>query len=146
VSFDMIFGRLLPGQTWAQYRFDDDRDRDTEAAELDAATWARIVTAAREFLPHLQDLGGALKDDQSGIQLSCSVDTGEAHAPYWYAGDDARSAVSTVYRLAAVIEAETDLRGYDPQLELPTQDACGDGGRWSVDGTAGADSGDVPSL
>jgi hypothetical protein len=123
MSYDLIFGRLGPRQTWDEYLRDVQRHHEGAAPELDEATWARIIQAVRAVLPHMRDSGGELEDEGTAIQLFCAPDHAWIQVPYWYTGNGARRVLRLMYRLAAVIEGQTGLRGYDPQIELPTADA-----------------------
>lgn len=126
MSYDLIFARLAPGQTWDDYLEDDDREFDEDAAEeLAPEVWQRIVSRVREILPSAVDAGGELDDEHTAIQVLCSADEASIQVPYWHEGAAARRIVTAMYQIAAIIEDETGLRGFDPQIEMATADAAG---------------------
>src|SRR3954469_4989962 len=105
MSYDLIFARLAPGQSWADYLEDDDRDFDEEAAgELTPEIWQRIVSRVREILPGAVDAGGELDDEHPAIQVLCSAGEASVQVPYWYEDAAARRTVTAMYRIAAIIE------------------------------------------
>src|SRR5262249_14174501 len=65
MSYDLIFARLRPGQSWDEYLADEERDADLDVSELDACTWARIVDRVRAILPDVHDSGGELDDERT---------------------------------------------------------------------------------
>jgi hypothetical protein len=125
MSYDLIFARLAPGQTWDDYLEDSDRDYDEDALEEDVApeVWQRIVQRVREILPSAVDAGGELDDEHTAIQVVCSAEEASIQVPYWHEGAAARKIVTAMYQISAIIEEETGLRGFDPQIEKSTADA-----------------------
>ena len=125
MSYDLIFARLAPGQTWDDYLEEEhDFDEDAAAPDLAPETWRRIVGRVREILPHAVDAGGELDDEQTAIQVLCSADEASIQVPYWHEGPAARRIVTAMYQISAIIEEETGLRGFDPQLEMAVSDAA----------------------
>lgn len=122
MSYDLIFARLAPGQTWDDY-LEEDRDFE-EDSELAPQAWQRIVARVREILPNAVDAGGELDDESTAIQVLCSADDASIQVPYWHEGAAARQVVTAMYQIAAIIEEETGLRGFDPQIEVPISDAA----------------------
>jgi hypothetical protein len=126
MSYDLIFARLAPGQTW-QDHVDVDRDLDeiefADERPLDPAAWQRIVQRVREFLPEVVDEDCELGDENTAIQVLCTADEASVQVPYWHTGPMARHVVATMYRISAVIEEETGLSGFDPQIEQPIAEA-----------------------
>ncbi|GAA1795691.1 hypothetical protein GCM10009682_16840 [Luedemannella flava] len=121
MSYDLMFARLADRQTWDDYLDADEDDDDSE--DVDAEIWARIVRRVRAVLPNLVDHGGELDDEQTAIQVFCSADSAAIQVPYWHTGAAAHLVVTTMYRISAIIEEETGLQGYDPQIEVPTAEA-----------------------
>jgi hypothetical protein len=125
MSYDLIFARLAPGQTWDDYLADDDRDYDADATEdLAPDVWQRIVSRVREILPSAVDAGGELDDEHTAIQVLCSADEASVQVPYWHEGAAARRIVTAMYQIAAILEEEAGLHGFDPQIEMSTADAA----------------------
>jgi hypothetical protein len=129
VSYDLIFARLAPGQTWpdlvdTEHHFDDTDFADERP--LDPQAWKRIVHRVREFLPEVVDEDNELGDEVTAIQVLCTADEASVQVPYWHTGAMARHVVATMYRIGAVIEEETGLTGFDPQIDQPIAEASVD--------------------
>lgn len=121
MSYDLIFVRLAPDQSWAEF-LAAEHDFDGEGARRAVATetWQRIVRRVRQILPEAVDTGGELDDERTAIQVFCGADEASVQVPYWHTGAAARRVLTAMYEIAAILEQETGLRGYDPQLEAPT--------------------------
>jgi len=65
-----------------------------------------------------------LTHEATGIQVSYFGGEASVTAPYWYQGEAARDVVDKIYRLGAVVQTETGLPGYDPQLDLSLSDGA----------------------
>lgn len=124
MSYDLIFARLAPGQTWDEYLEEDHDDDSFGDEELASQTWQRIVGRVREILPNAIDAGGELDDEQTAIQVLCSAQDASIQVPYWHEGPAARRVVTAMYQISAIIEEETGLRGFDPQIEMSVADAA----------------------
>jgi hypothetical protein len=125
MSYDLIFARLAPGQSWDEY-LEEDRDEDSFGDDdLAPEAWQRVVGRVREILPNAVDAGGELDDEQTAIQVLCSAHEASIQVPYWHEGPAARRVVTAMYQIAAILEEETGLRGFDPQIEMPVADAAG---------------------
>ena len=48
------------------------------------------------------------------------------HATYGASGTDAARTLGTMYKLAAIVEDETGLECYDPQVGMPLREAAAD--------------------
>jgi hypothetical protein len=57
-----------------------------------------------------------LTDSKTGIQVSFFKDEVAIAIAYWHFGDKANQIIELAKQLAYVIESETDLVGFDPQL------------------------------
>lgn len=130
MSYDLIFVPKAEDQTW-----DDALEAVEEAAEEDdgdgppsAEVWGRVLLAAGKVLGEVSVFAGAsnyeMDHQPTGIQVSYYAQEAAITVPYWYRGDDARAIVETIYRLGQVVQAETGLPGYDPQVELPLAEAA----------------------
>ncbi|NUS31372.1 MAG: hypothetical protein HOV92_45165 [Streptomyces sp.] len=126
MSYDIYFINLRPGQSWAEAIEEleaatEDADQPVPPELLDA--WDRIVPHARELLGEVDLFESGetyeLGHDDTGIQLSIFVNEVAITIPYWHTGDKAAQALNQAYALAAVVERETGLQAYDPQVELP---------------------------
>ena len=129
MSYDLIFARLAPGQTWQDHvNADGDPDELDLADErpLDSDAWKRIVQRVREILPEVVDEGDELGDEMTAIQVLCTAGQASVQVPYWHTGAMARHVVTTMYRISAIIEEETGLTGFDPQVEQPIANASVD--------------------
>ncbi len=125
MSYDVSFLRLAPGQSWDEaVRAAAEPD---SAQVTDEAVWSAIVTDARQVVGEVSVFArGAvrvLNHAPTGIELCYSADSASVSVPYWYSGDEAGAVLHKMYALGEVIERHTDLRGYDPQAELPLAEA-----------------------
>ncbi|MEU4035771.1 hypothetical protein [Streptomyces collinus] len=88
--------------------------------------WDRIVPQARELLGEIDlfETGETceLSHKSTGIQASVFIDEVAITVPYWHTGDAVGRVLGMVYALAAIIERETGMQGYDPQVELPVSE------------------------
>jgi hypothetical protein len=123
VSYDIYFVRRDPGQSFADALDATEESYDGDPGQLGEAEleqWERIVERAGQLLTGLQEFGSAssreLTDEATGIQLVMIPDEVTITVPSERAGQDSVELMSTVYALARVVEDETGLEGYDPQL------------------------------
>jgi hypothetical protein len=129
VSYDIYFVRRDPGQS-----FDDALDATEESYDgdpgplgaADLEQWDRITTRARQILDGVDESGTEmsrdLSDSVTGIQLSMIADEVTITVPSDRSDHDAVTLMAKVYALARVVEDETGLEGYDPQLQEPVTD------------------------
>lgn len=126
MSYDIYFLSRLGDQSW---------DEVLEALEATAGdsepipsrlleAWSRIVPQAQALLGEVEiteyeQESRDLSHSGTGIDLSLFGDEVSITVPYWHAGDDAAVVLGKVFDLAAVIEKETGLTAYDPQVERP---------------------------
>jgi hypothetical protein len=124
VSYDIYFLKRQPGQSWddALEQREEASDDSTLTPELLAA-WDRIVSRARDLLGEIElfenEDGRELSQESTGIQASLFGDEVTIAVPYWHTGDQATKVLGSVYALAEVIEHETGLDAYDPQVDRP---------------------------
>lgn len=92
---------------------------------FDSQAWRAITAAADELFPGVKDLSDAnenqLEHEASGMQLTAAVRQAGIGVPYWHRGAMAVDVIGAIYRLGMVLESETGLRGYDPQVGAPVQ-------------------------
>jgi hypothetical protein len=128
VSYDIYFLNRRPDQSWGE-ALEELEDQD-EAVEVEGLVlpglieaWDRIVPRARGLLGEIELFENGesceLTHQATGIQASVFIDEVAITVPYWHAGDEAERILSLVYALAAMIEHETGMEGYDPQVERP---------------------------
>ncbi|GAA2317483.1 hypothetical protein OKJ48_25605 [Streptomyces kunmingensis] len=128
MSYDIYFLTRDEGQSW---------DDVLEAAEAAAATedsgripaelleaWQRIVPQARALLGDVditeyEQESRDLSHSDTGIDLSVFGDEVSITVPYWHAGDSAATTLGKLFALSALVEKETGLTAYDPQVEMP---------------------------
>ncbi len=130
MSYDIYFVRRDPGQTFAdaldatEESYDGGDPGPLGSAELEQ--WERITTRAGQILDGIEEFGTAnsreLSDSGTGIQLSMIADEVSITVPSERPEQDAVSLMAKVYALARVVEDETGLEGYDPQLQEPITD------------------------
>ncbi|HEY7483096.1 MAG TPA: hypothetical protein VH912_01420 [Streptosporangiaceae bacterium] len=123
MSYDVYFLKRQPGQSWEatlealeELEPLGESDEPPYSAEFTAA-WRRIVAAARERLGDLTEFDYELDDEVTGIQLAGAPDECGLTVPYWHQGEEAERVMAHVFALAEVVERETGLEGYDPQLD-----------------------------
>jgi hypothetical protein len=124
VSYDIYFVHRTEDQSWedALDALEDVEDEVPLPAEMIDA-WDRIVPQARAIVGEIDlfENGDSLEltHRSSGLQMSIYGDEVSITIPYWHAGDRAAEALAAAYRLGLVIEKETGLQGYDPQVGVP---------------------------
>jgi hypothetical protein len=89
--------------------------------------WDRIVPQARSLLGDVEiteyeQESRDLSHSDTGIDLSVFGDEVSITVPYWHAGNEAAGMVDKVFALAAIVENETRLTAYDPQVERPLRE------------------------
>ncbi|MEV1078329.1 hypothetical protein AB0I98_08755 [Streptomyces sp. NPDC050211] len=90
--------------------------------------WDRIVPQARILLGEVditeyEQESRDLSHSDTGIGLSVFGDEVSLTVPYWHAGDRAAVVLGKVFALSAIVEKETGLTAYDPQVERPLAEA-----------------------
>jgi hypothetical protein len=129
VSYDIYFVRRDPGQSFADALDATEESYDGDPGPLGSAEleqWERITTRAGQILDGIEEFATAnsreLADSRTGIQLSMIADEVSITVPNERPEQDAVSLMAKVYALARVVEDETGLEGYDPQLQEPVTD------------------------
>lgn len=127
MSYDIYFVKRHPDQTWDEaLEARDESDDDNPLTPELLAAWDRIVPRATELLGDLElfetDEVRSLTHEATAIQASVSTDEVGITVPYWYSGAEAAQILETIYALARIIEEETNLPAYDPQLDRPLAD------------------------
>jgi hypothetical protein len=129
MSYDIYFLRRRDGQSWDEVlEAMEDAGEDSEPISdglLEA--WDRIVPQARVLLGEVEiteyeQESRDLNHTGTGIGLSVFGDEVSITVPYWHAGNEAAGVVEKVFALAAVVERETRLTAYDPQVERPLRE------------------------
>jgi hypothetical protein len=129
VSYDIYFVRRDPGQTFADALDATEASYDGDPGPLGSAEleqWERISTRAGQILDGIEEFATEnsreLADSGTGIQLSMIADEVSITVPTERPEQDAVALMAKVYALARVVEDETGLEGYDPQLQEPITD------------------------
>jgi hypothetical protein len=130
VSYDIFFVRRDPGQSFADALDATEDSFDGDPGPLGSAQveqWERITTRARQILDGIEEfatdeLSRELSDAETGIQLSMISDEVSITVASARPEQDSVSLMAKVYALARVVEDETGLEGYDPQLQEPITD------------------------
>ncbi|MFJ5214926.1 hypothetical protein ACIP98_09435 [Streptomyces sp. NPDC088354] len=126
MSYDIYFLSRRDGQSWDEVleaMEDAAQDSGPIPAELLAA-WQRIVPQARTLLGDVEiaEDGQESRDlshSGTGVDLSVFGDEVSITVPYWHVGDGAATVLGKVFALSAIVEKETGLTAYDPQVEMP---------------------------
>ncbi len=91
------------------------------------AQWERTVESARAILGEVDVTGNPTRAElhhrRTGMLVTLSQDSAAISVPHAHNGGDALDLMQQVYALARVIQTETDLQGYDQQLDEPVTDA-----------------------
>ncbi|WP_203702011.1 hypothetical protein [Asanoa iriomotensis] len=129
MSYDLMFMRRQPGQSWGE-ALEAAEDYQDFGAGPDEQVWQRVVARAKLLLgdafTRLTDDGGEVSHERTGIQLFLYADSAEMNVPYGATGEGATAVLRTMFLLGQVVEEETGLEGYDPQLGQPLREAAAD--------------------
>jgi hypothetical protein len=129
MSYDIYFLCRRDGQSWGEVlEAMEGTAEDSEpipAPLLEA--WDRIVPQAQALLGQVEiteyeQESRDLSHSGTGIGLSVFGDEVSLTVPYWHAGNEAAVVLDKVFALAAVVESETRLTAYDPQMERPLRE------------------------
>ncbi|GAB3503653.1 hypothetical protein [Amycolatopsis cihanbeyliensis] len=132
MSYDLLFLHREPGQSLAEAVeavevMDGDDEAEGQLPTELAEAWDRVVPQARELLgeldEHLAEDYRELSHGPSGVQLSFAEGEVALTVPYWHRGEAAARIVEDVYALAVVVQKETGMTGYDPQLDQSLDEA-----------------------
>jgi hypothetical protein len=130
VSYDIYFVRRDPGQSFADALDATEESYGGDPSPLGSAQleqWERIIARARRLLDGVEefatdDKSRELSDATTGIQLSMIADEVSITVPSERPDQDPDALMAKVYALARVVESETGLEGYDPQMQEPITD------------------------
>ena len=129
MGYDIYFVRRSAGESFADALETNEESHGSNPGPLSAAEleqWQRIVERAGEILTGIQEFGSAssreLTDTATGIQLTMIPDEVGLTVPGDRPEQDSVALMSTLYALARIVEDETGLEGYDPQLGEPVTD------------------------
>ena len=122
-----MFARRRSDQTWQEV-LDEIESDDDLGRSPDPDVWQRIVERAQQLLAEVSlfvtEHYGEIDHEPTHIQVSLSADWAEMHVPYGDTGADAAATLRVMYMLGGVIQEETGLEGYDPQVEQPLNEAA----------------------
>jgi hypothetical protein len=135
MSYDIILYRRQPEQTWEEAREAEEAailaqgdEPDPPLTREDLAAWERILRQAREYLDEVTvtegDFWHELDHAETGIQLGFRHGSAGISVPYWTGGDAAAAVLGKAYYLALIVERETGLEAYDPQVEAAVAELC----------------------
>ncbi len=124
-----MFVRRRPDQTWDDV-MEEVEEQDDLGQSPNPDVWQRVVERARQLLGEISlfmtENYGEIDHEPTHIQASLSADCAEMHAPYGATGVDAAVTLKAMYLLGTVLQEETGLEGYDPQVEKPLTEAAAD--------------------
>jgi hypothetical protein len=133
VSYDIVFLRREPGQSWEEAfaaRQDGIEDTGSSIRRLDPGeveTWERLVPRVEAVLGPVEVVDeGVMRElthAPTGIELTMSAEEISITVPYGPTGGAALELMEKVYEIARIVEDETELQGYDIQLDEPVSDA-----------------------
>lgn len=122
MSFDLYFVVPPgPGQTWdvAMDRLEVAAMENKAPTADDLAQWDRLTKALRPLLSNMyvSELENRRElDSDDLIQVGLSPGEVSITTPYWFDGVQAEKQVAKLRRVAALVEKETGLVAYDPQV------------------------------
>jgi hypothetical protein len=126
VSYDIYFLSQRKGQCWdeALEAMEDAAEDSEPIPDRLLKAWVRIVPQVRTLLGEVEiteykQESRDLSDSGTGIDLSVFGDEVSITVPYWHSGDDAAAVLGKVFALTAIVEKETGLTAYDPQVDRP---------------------------
>jgi hypothetical protein len=126
VRYDIFFVRRDPGQSFADALEETEESYHGDPGPLTAAEreqWDRIVSRARDLLGPVEEFPSDTSRElvHAGTGIELSMIAGEVTITLVDAGgaQDSVALMGKVYALARVVEDETGLEGYDPQLQEP---------------------------
>ncbi|MDQ1586687.1 MAG: hypothetical protein QOH80_2052 [Actinomycetota bacterium] len=126
VRYDIFFVRRDPGQSFADALEETEESYHGDPGPLSAAEreqWDRLVARARDTLGPVEEFATDTSRELShpGTGIEISMIAGEMTITLVDAGpgQDSIDLMTKVYALARIVEDETGLEGYDPQLEEP---------------------------
>ncbi|MFE7074471.1 hypothetical protein ACFU96_30740 [Streptomyces sp. NPDC057620] len=129
MSYDIYFLSRRDGQSWhdALEAMENAAGGSKPIPARLLEAWDRIEPQARTLLGKVEitEDGQESRDlshSGTGIDLSVFGDEVSITVPYWHAGDDAAVVLDKVFALAAIVEKETGLAAYDPQVERPLRE------------------------
>ena len=116
-------------QSWDEVLEAMDDDEATSSLP-DVDVWRRVVDRAQAELGSVSvfdsDLVCEIDHEPTSVQLTLFQDSGEMHAPYGATGSAAARQLTVMYQLAKVVEEESGLDCYDPQVGMPLLKAATD--------------------
>ena len=130
MSYDIYFVRRDPGQSFADALDATEESYGGDPSPLGSAQleqWERIIARARRLLDGIEEFATdsksrELADAGTGIQLSMIADEVSITVPSERPDQDPDALMAKIYALARVVESETGLEGYDPQMQEPITD------------------------
>lgn len=149
MTYDIYFVRREPGQSFEDALESTEAEFDGDPGGLTTVEheqWDRILPLARRLLGDVEEFGDRttreLLDPATGVQLALMA--GEASIAVRPGADvDAVLLMEKVYSLARIVERETGLEGYDPQLGAPvSQQRASEAGGARFTAAAASDAGD----
>lgn len=128
MSYDLIFAWRAKDQSWDDVL--ETMDESETDPSPDADVWSRVVMRAQDHVGNISVLESErvhdIHHETTLVQLTVFRDSAEMHATYGATGPDALRQLATMYQLAGIVEEETGLECYDPQVEMPLRDAAAD--------------------
>jgi hypothetical protein len=92
VTYDLMFARRRPDQTWIDV-MDEVEEQDDPGDSPDSDVWQRVVQRATQLLGEVSlfmtEHSGEIDHESTHIQVSLSADWAEMRVPYGATGADA---------------------------------------------------------
>lgn len=140
MSYDINFIPKLPNQSWDQateaheQKCVSDSWCEQVPSDAERAAWKRAMARLQEVHSSLERFGSSrtpqLTDEKSGLQVSFDREEVAITIPYWHSDEEAAHVMGLAQKFALIIEEETNLVGFDPQLDrrfLDCEDSVDEG-------------------
>jgi hypothetical protein len=121
MSYDILFLRREPGQSWedAMEALEGQAGNDGAAPRPDG--WGQVVAGMREVLGDVSVTDGPpeweIDDPETAIQVTCYAGEWSVTVPYWWEGARAEAIAGYLRAIAGIVHRVTGLDAYDPQVE-----------------------------
>lgn len=121
MSYDIYFLRRRPGQSWEEAMDAAEEQAGGPEVLVYPENWDQVVSGVREVLGEVSVLENPpaweIDHRPTAIQVSCFSGEWSMSVPYWSDGQAAEKIAEHLRALAGIVQAETGLEAYDPQVD-----------------------------
>jgi hypothetical protein len=120
VSYDIVFLRREPGQSWDDAMDTLEQSDDGPEEPTRPPNWDEVVSGVRNVLGEVSVLENPpaweIDHEASAIQVGWFSGEWSISVPYWSDGDAARKIAERLRAIAEIVCDATGLEAYDPQI------------------------------